>query len=54
MSEQQMFVNLCTLIDNRDKIRDLTGEYDQTEYLDYLINFLKDELDIDDITCIMV
>ena len=54
MSEQQMFVNLCTLIGDRDKIRDLTGEYDQTEYLDYLINFLKDELDIDDITCIMV
>ena len=54
MSEQQMFVNLCTLIDNRDKIRALTGEYDKTEYLDNLINFLKDELDIDDITCIMV
>ena len=48
MSEQQMFVNLCTLINDREKIRGLTGRYDDTEYLDNLINFLKNALDIDD------
>ncbi len=54
MSNEQMLINLRTLIENRQKIRALTGEYDQTEYLDYLINFLKNRLDIDDIACIMV
>ncbi len=52
MSNEQMLINLRTLIENRQKIRDLTGRYD-TEYLDNLINFLKRELDIDDIDCIM-
>ena len=53
MSNEQMLINLRTLIENRQKIRDLTGRYD-TEYLDNLINFLKRELDIDDIDDIMV
>jgi len=50
MNEQQLYDNLCTLISDRDKIHHLGHT---TDYLDKLINFLKIELDIDEVDCII-